>query len=100
MLLANGGTAAAFRCAPGPAAGRADWGGTRAAVLEMWALAALADAAAVTEDSTFALAASALFPKPTWVVGPPGPGGLGPGCRRLEETEPSCRGGAGRNGCG
>ena len=93
-LLGNGGTVAAFT---GRDAGRADWNGTRRAVLDMWALAVTADAAVVTAHSSFALAASALFPKPTWVVG--SGGGAGAGCERLADPEPSCENSAGRYGC-
>ena len=99
-LLKNGGTVAAFSGRDDET--RAALKSTRRAVLDMWALAAASDAAAVTADSTFALAASALFPKPTWVVG------TGHnmssvaelGCVRLESTEPSCKATSGRHGCG
>lgn len=98
---------------------RSDFEGASLAVLEMWAMASLTHGLVATEQSSFLLPASAMFPKPTAAfavkrVGTELEGSSGTTldgtrverhgfvyqCSVLEDFgEPSCATRAGRNGC-
>jgi hypothetical protein len=96
---------------------RSDAEGASLAVLEMWAVASVAGAVVVTEQSSFILPTSAMYPKPTAAFavrkGGAERGGWGHGrgwqavrqgavfeCYLLQSGgEPSCATPAGRYGC-
>ena len=72
--------------------------GALQSVLEMWALSSLPDHLVITEQSSFVLPASAMFPRSSTVAFAQLPNGTST-CYRLESAEPSCAHRAGRWGC-